>query len=61
MLAVGQEGWRNELRYILIGLTVLAVIAGLNVLRNPIKGVWNTRAGCSYFGGAAAAWLLETW
>lgn len=46
------------LRFIVIGL---AIIAGLNVLRNPIR-VWpNTLAGFSYFVGAAASIYLKVW
>jgi hypothetical protein len=46
------------LRYILIGLSV---IAGLNVLRNPLK-VWpNTIAAVSYFAGAAGSLFLSSW
>jgi len=48
-------------KYVLIALTALAILGGANVLRNPIKGIWNTLAALSYFAGAATAWVLRTW
>jgi hypothetical protein len=45
-------------RYIVVGLSVLA---GIDVLRNPIK-VWpNTLAGLCYFAGVAGSLLLKSW
>jgi hypothetical protein len=46
------------MRYIVVGLSFLA---GINVLRNPIK-VWpNTLAGLSYFAGSAASVAFSSW
>jgi hypothetical protein len=46
------------LRYALIALSILA---GISVLRNPLR-VWpNTLAGISYFLGAIASILLFAW
>ncbi|MGH7501819.1 MAG: hypothetical protein ACREL7_08690, partial [Longimicrobiales bacterium] len=43
------------------GAVILSVIAGVRVLRNPLR-VWpNTMAGVSYFAGAAAAVILGAW
>ena len=47
----------DVLRYVFIAFTVLA---GISVLRNPLK-VWpNTLAGLSYFVGAAGALLFSS-
>jgi hypothetical protein len=43
------------------GLVILAVMAGISVLRNPLK-VWpNTLAAVSYFGGAGGSILMHSW
>lgn len=40
---------------------VLSVVAGIGVLRNPIRVGLNVLAGLSYFVAAIAAFLLDEW
>ncbi len=44
-----------------LGAVVLSVMAGVGVLRNPIKTPLNMIAGCSYIVAAGAACLLQSW
>jgi len=48
----------ETIKYIVV---VLSIVAGIGVLRNPLK-VWpNTLAGISYLGGAAGSLFQNAW